>query len=420
MSLKSLLLVSSLIAISLSAQASSLTFKEAFLLLKSEDVRLKAEKAQIEASETKSLVSKLSFLPTLNIDLNRRWQGQIDRDKRVDSASATAGLNLFAFGRDYYNLKSSRFELTASNERYQKIELEVEEEIYTALLGTLLALENVNINSEIEKLKLDLLDVASKRFKRGLDPSSEMLRAKVEVANARARTESAQSELAVAMAKLNSLGRGKIEIKGSWPLTPRQRTQKMNELKAYEFKIDERPDYREAIATLSAVEYQKKSAFSDYLPKLNFSVSRAYTENYLTEWETTYLLSVNFPLFSQGETLYKRDLLEATRMVSQSKLTEVSRTAPEVYLASLDNLQRGHKTLEARLETLGLSTRLYQENLNLFKSGRRPLFELLLDQERMLTSKQLANLGQRDFYSSLMNVCLELGKSLENCLFSAH
>lgn len=419
MILKTLLLLTCTALITTDVVAASLNFKEAFILLKSEDPRLKAESANIDASETKSLVSKLSFLPTLNIDLNRRWQGQIDRDKRTDSASATAGLNLFAFGRDYYKLKSSSFELAASNERYQRIELEVEEEIYTALLNTLLALENVNINSEIEKLKLDLLDVASKRFKRGLDPSSEMLRAKVEVANARARTESAKSELAVAMAKLNSLGQNKIEIKGSWPLAPKQRTQKMNELKAYEFNIDERPDYQEAMATLNAVEYQKKSVFSEYLPKLNFSVSRAYTENYPTEWETTYLLSVNFPLFSQGETLYKRDLLEATRMLSYSRLTEVARQAPEVYLASLDNLQRGHKTLEARLETLGLSTRLYEENLGLFKSGRRPLFELLLDQERMLTSKQLANLGQRDFYSSLMNVCLELGKSLESCLFAA-
>lgn len=395
----------------------ALSFKEAFYHLKEQDPRLMAEESNIAAYETRALSNKLSFLPSIDVNLERRWANQIDRAQKTDTANATATLNLFAFGRDYFNLKSGSLELKAQNGRALRVELEVEKEIYSALLGVLLALENVEIYSEIEKLKIDLLDVTTARFKRGLDPSSEMLRAQVEVANARARTESAKSDLSLAKAQLKSLSAGEIELKNGWPLSPKLRQKKMDEVAQNKFNLDQRPDYKEALNTLSAIEYQKKSVFTEYLPRLNFSVARGYTQDYFDEWETTYMLSLNFPLFSRGETLVKRDDLEALRMRSYATLTLTARSAPEQYLSQLDNLVRGHKTLEARLETLGLSTKLYQENLKLFKSGRRPLFELLLDQERMLSSKQLASLGQRDFYSAMMNVCLELGMSLGPCLF---
>ena len=397
--------------------ATKLSFKEAFLTLKGLDPRIKAQSAVLDSAQTDALASKLTFLPSLTATAQRQWQGKFERSRRVDTLSAVAALNLFAFGRDYYSLKSSSQSVKAQEFAYKQVELDVEKEIFTSLLNVILAKENVQILDEIESLKTDLLKVSKARFKRGLDPSSELLRAQVEVANANAKTQSARSELSLAMASLQSLSDKEIMIGDSWPLSPKMRKEKMEQLTKQKFNLSQRPDFQQAINTLEAVSYQKKSVFSEYLPTLDFSVARNYTENYLNEWETTYLLSLNFPLFSGGSTLAKRDRLEAQRMLSESSLTQTRRSAPQNFDSQVSNLTRGHKTLEARLETLGLSTKLYQENLSLFKAGRRPLFELLLDQERMLTSKQLANLGQRDFYSAMMSVCLELGRPLENCLF---
>lgn len=399
------------------AEANSLGFKDAFLRLKSEDPRLKAAQASVNSAQTNALAAKLTFLPTLSASANRRWQGAIDRNRRVDTLSAVAELNLFAFGRDYFNLKASDQSLMAQKSSFLQVELDVEKEIFSALLDVIVASENVKILEEIEKLKGDLLKVTQARYKRGLDPSSELLRAQVEVANATAKTQSARSDLSLVVATLNALSDTQVEIKASWPLDLSKQRSKMKELLHRKFSLEERPDYQKANYELLAATSQKKGILAEYLPSLDFSVSRNYTENYFNEWETTYLLSINFTLFSGGTTMAKRDLLEAQRMASQSQMTLAKRSAPESFEAQMKNLERGHETLEARLKTLGLSTKLYEENLSLFKSGRRALFELLLDQERMLTSKQLANIGQRDFYSAMMSVCLELGSSLGGCLF---
>ncbi len=400
-----------------SARASALSFKDAFLSLKAQDPRIKASEASVSAAQTNSLSAKLTFLPTISASANRRWQGAIDRNRRLDTLSAVAELNLFSFGRDFYNLKASQNTLKAQEASLSQVELQVEREIFNALLDFIVASENVKILEEIEKLKNDLLKVTQARFKRGLDPSSELLRAQVEVANANAKSQSARSDLSLVRATLESLSDAPVSISGSWPLDLSKQRKKMKELLAKEFSLNDRPDYQKANYEVQAATQRKQSLISEYLPSLDFSVSRNYTENYFNEWETTYLLSMNFTLFSGGTTLVKRDQLEAQRMLSESSMTIAKRSAPESFKAQVKNLERGSETLEARLRTLGLSTKLYEENLSLFKSGRRALFELLLDQERMLTSKQLANIGQRDFYSAMMNVCLELGSSLEGCLF---
>lgn len=399
------------------ASASSLGFKEAFLKLKSVDPRLQASALSVKSAETTALAAKLTFLPTLSASADRRWQGAIDRNRRLDTLSAVAELNLFAFGRDYYNLKASGHSLKSQERALDQVELQVEKEIFSALLEFIVASENVKILDEIERLKNDILKVTEARFKRGLDPSSELLRAQVEVANANARTQSARSELSLVKAKLDSLSDTAVEIKASWPLDLTKQRAKMKQLLEEKFDLGKRPDFQKANYQVLAISAQKRSLISEYLPALNFSVARNYTENYLNEWETTYMLSVKFTLFSGGSTLQKRDQLEAQRALALSDMILAKRSAPESFRAQVQNLERGHETLEARLRTLGLSTKLYQENLSLFKKGRRPLFELLLDQERMLSSKQLANIGQRDFYSAMMNVCLELGSSLEDCLF---
>ncbi len=399
------------------AHANSLGFKEAFLKLKSVDPRLKASEASVEAAHTNALAAKLTFLPTLSANANRRWQGAIDRNRRLDTLSAVAKLNLISFGRDYYNLKASQHSLRAQESTLDQVELQVEEEIFSTLLDFIVASENVKILDEIERLKSDILKVTEARFKRGLDPSSELLRAQVEVANANARTQSARSDLSLVKARLDALADSPVDIKASWPLDLSKQRSKMKELLTKNFDLTQRPDFQKANSQVLAATANKRSVFSEYLPALNFSVARNYTENYLNEWETTYMLSVNFTLFSGGSTLQKRDQIEAQRALALSEMILAKRSAPESFQAQVKNLERGHETLEARLRTLGLSTKLYQENLSLFKKGRRPLFELLLDQERMLSSKQLANIGQRDFYSAMMNVCLELGSSLEDCLF---
>ena len=201
-----------LFLISTNTFSKQLDFHEALKIIMARDTFLPIQYANIESSATARLSKTLNFLPTL--DIGHRNTRDHRSEQKDRSLFATSNLNLFRGGADLSSLQEKNFEVKRNQQGLKRLKLERENTAITSLINMILRKKRLIIQQKMVNLKQGSLALAKKRYHKGLAPHDDVLRALVELKNARASQKDATIYYNNASKKLTPL-LGKYDIKAT-------------------------------------------------------------------------------------------------------------------------------------------------------------------------------------------------------------
>ena len=131
-------------------------------------------------------------------------------------------------------------------------------------------------------------------------------------------------------------------------------------------------------------------------------------------WSGTATISI--PLFDRlvNYGSYQADL--HSHNIAELNLEKVRRDANAEYRAAREGLLIAFQTAKRRDETLDVSRRVYQDNLQRFKKGLVDANDLSVDQERSYNAELFAIRGWSALHSSFSRLCHAMGTPVARCL----
>ncbi|MBK22748.1 MAG: hypothetical protein CME70_01980 [Halobacteriovorax sp.] len=397
-----------------SLMASPISFDQALEEIIKRDTTVPQEQALLNASKSNARSKVLSFLPDLTAGYSKQKTYEVQSE--TERLNLTASVNLFRFGADYAAYDAANKQLDAQRSRLNEAKLEAELVGVKVLVDNILRVKQVEILEKIVKAKNSSLRTAKARFRRGLTPSAEVDKAKVELNNAKARLNNSLLQLDTAKGNLIALlGHDNVELK--WPWLKLLKSKKHDHLKG-SFNIEERPDFQKANFELAFREANAKSAVRSFFPTVDFSYTWSETDLESTVHlnERTSLLSITIPIFEGWKDVSNYETQKALSEQARYRLVRIKRDAKSEWKTKEINFDISVQTAKDRDINLGLSRRVYRSTEKRFNKGRVTVNELTQDQNRLLESENLAAQGWGQAHLSLVELCHARGKDVLRCL----
>ncbi|MFT6070218.1 MAG: outer membrane protein TolC [Bacteriovoracaceae bacterium] len=402
-----------LLLISFTAEAKGIAFDQALKEIIKRDTNIPQEEAFLRASQSNARSKMLSFLPDLTAGFNKQ-KNRINTSE-FDRFDLTASVNIFKFGADYASYQAANRQLDSRRSSLSQSKLTAEATAIEVLITNILRSKEVQILEKILKAKESSLKTFKARFQRGLTPSTEVDKARVEVNNAKARYNNSLLQLDTARGLLIAL-LGHADVKMDWPWKQTLKKKDHSKLKG-QFKLKERPDYRQAQFDLAFREASAKSAVRAFFPKVDFSYSWSETDFYTSSInERTSLLSISIPLFNGWRGVSDYETQKALSEQARYRLVRIERDASSEWKTKQINFDISIQTAKDREVNLALSRRVYRSTVKRFNKGRVTINELSQDQSRLLDSESLSAAGWAQAHLSLVELCHTRGKTMARCL----
>ena len=278
---------------------------------------IKAKIAEAKAGKLRVKQSFSSFLPSLDFSSGYSKSG-FDRNSDFTGAGSgsrdnyTVGFslsqNIFDFGRSLSNWRMSKDEAEALSYILNTTGQETVYKVIEAFYGHLKALKLEKVNQEAFALAEFYLKQIRGFYKAGTRPKIDVVRAEVDLSNAKVALIKAKNGVRLSMVGLNNaMGIG-IDGPEFYQIKDEP------ELIKPDYNIDDlfllacrnRPEFLELNARLMAGEQKIKFFKSEYLPRISGRMSYDWKGDSAPldrEWKVG--LSLNVPLFSGLDTSYK-------------------------------------------------------------------------------------------------------------------
>lgn len=404
-----------LFVLSLSAEAKGLNFNQALNEIINRDTNIPQEEAFLKASQSNARSKMLSFLPDLTAGYNKQ-KTRINTSE-FDRFDLTASVNLFRFGADYASFEAANRQLDSRRSSLSQSKLTAEATAIEVLVTNILRSKEVQILEKILKAKESSLKTFRARFQRGLTPSTEVDKARVEVNNARARYNNSLLQLDTARGLLVAL-LGHSDVQMDWPWKDTLKKKNHSKLKG-QFDLKKRPDYQQAQFDLAFREASAKSSIRSFFPKVDFSYTWSETDFYTSSVnERTSLISISIPLFSGWRGVSDYETQKALSEQARYRLVRIQRDASSEWKTKEINFDISIQTAKDREVNLALSRRVYRSTVKRFNKGRVTINELSQDQSRLLDSESLAAAGWAQAHLSMVELCHTRGKDVSRCMKS--
>jgi outer membrane protein TolC len=181
-------------------------------------------------------------------------------------------------------------------------------------------------------------------------------------------------------------------------------------------ELERRPDWRAAHARVDAEDQRYKRELGLLLPSLDANAAYGYYEAAGASapgWTGT--LSVSFPFFDHLAQWSSAKAQSYARTTAELNLEQTARDARSQWDAAQHSFDAALATALSREKTLGLSRRVYQDNLKRFQAGRVHANDLALDQTRLFDSELFAVQGWSAAHQAFARLCHAGGYTLAEC-----
>ena len=292
-----------------------------------------------------------------------------------------------AYGITTSSLDASKLELSRTR---QEIEYRVVETFYAALMNQ----RGVTVADEQVRLSKKQLELAKARFESGTVARLDVLQARVELANARARRIQAKAYVDTSLQALRGVlampQSQAIDLQGSLdePVVGHARAQLDDEL-------PRRPDLQAFAARRHAAEYASNLAQGEWKPSLSFTGNMQYQQDSLSSLLSrdnqsyTFGLSLNVPLFAAPGAAARRGIAQSQMRQADHGLryaTDTARLELESAWTALEASAEVVSTQELALEMARESVAIAQVS---YENGVITSAELNDAQVRLLQTEWL-------------------------------
>jgi outer membrane protein TolC len=370
-------------------------------------------KNSTKSAELSLLSSKLSFLPDLSLSLYKSSYDSKSSDYKGVNLKGT--LNLWNSGEDLYRYISLNHSLTSARLNEKDIYLNDEAKAAQTLVKYISIMKKNKIYNKNIKLKKDSLLVIKSRYKKGIVPRNEVLKAEVDLSNIEA--DLADSEIDLIETRNNVvklLGSDQVAI--VWPWSNNLRTISREKLNQSKLILSERADIKMLNSTIKSANYFSKKVRAKLLPRIDFSIEREQIKAYSkSTWDTISTISLTIPLFSglRDYSAYNKSKIDIINLKRDMILKE--RSANKDFISSKSELIKRIEMAKKREQNVVISRKVYQGNFKRFKKGLTSTTELQIDQSRLLNSEKLNINGQEQLHLAYINFCHSIGRSIFSC-----
>jgi outer membrane protein len=231
---------------------------------------------------------------------------------------------LFTWGRIRNSYAISEHGLTLTQEEYRKTKQEIKLGVVSLFYNILLAKELINVREESIARMEDHLKTVQERYDKGYASEFDVLRAKVQLANARPPLVQAKNLYQLTLDNLkNILGIGlkdSVNLEGSLEFVPFEVDQSQAEESAFQNRSELKLVGEQRKIGMRALALAKANDKPSLLGLANYEYKRPYysEDKWKTDWNFT--LALNVPLFDGFLTRSK--VREARSDLKQLDVTE--------------------------------------------------------------------------------------------------
>ncbi len=379
---------------------------------------ISGQQSQVDATQARNVPAHLAHLPSLtltgNYETGRRAMS-FGSTASAWGAEATLKLNLFRFGA----LQAGSNRASAREERQEwqlkQVSIQAEAGAVESLLAYISALKQEFIRKRSTEIRDSALAIAKQRYQKGLLAQEEVDKVAIDRDNAVATLKDAQVTSLRAQSALQVLlGHTNVEL--DWPWITRM--QKFKIASGDPEALRTRPDWQAAEANLRSRYHQKNEALGEIFPSLDFAGSYGYANNRAiglsgSLWTAGVYLTV--PLFDRLTEVseYREQIYLAS--AAEAELEAVRRRAKQEWQIVQGQFPIALSTAQMRENTVKISQRLYDTNLQRFRRGLVNVNDLMQDQDRLLDSEILLVRGWERAHLGYSDYCHTLGKLIPQC-----
>jgi len=346
-----------------------LTQEESIEIALKNNKRLLAARERMEIAKGDLIVARAGFLPTLSLEANylRLGKGQkislggetdvTVRGEDTYSAAATIEQSLFAWGRIRNSYREAGSNQKVQEEDYRKEVNILKFKVTESFHNVLLAEELLKLSEESYAQMERHLRQVEERYKNGLVPKFDLLRARVQIANFKPELIRAKNNLALSANYFKSLlgfpSEAEVRLQGELKYEPVE----MELSQAIGEAVKNRPEIRSLAEAENAALARLRLARASNKPILsalyNYQFQKPY--QWKDEWgkEWNAMLVLQFPIFSgfstTGKVLQSESLLQELRYNLEEKKEEIDLEVREAYL----NLRQEEETIISQQENVG-------------------------------------------------------------------
>jgi outer membrane protein TolC len=360
------------------------------------------------------------ILPTVALSFGQFEQHspatQIFSQEKFQTGSLTAALDVFNFGRDWNLFRSSSIELKAQEFRVWSKLMEREIEIGNLLLTYMREANNLRILKSIVELKEKALKISVDRFKNGALSENDLNKVRLDVSNAKGEYLIVFQQINDLEARIKAFGIDSPPV--TYPWEKGFTKEKIQKLLAHQTPAENLPQYQEVDLQYEALDHQKKSALGNMFGNVQLTFTRSYIEfDSRDQWEWRAGIVYTLPLFDQFRqaTEYQsaKARLRASEVVKRFRKNLVQTSQ----IANKQNLQVAFENFRERKDALKVSGQLYSDSVRQFNRGQLSVNELLVDQDRLLRTEQIANQSLYQMHLAVISFCHAQGRPVIKSCF---
>ncbi|MCX8093075.1 MAG: TolC family protein [Candidatus Goldbacteria bacterium] len=187
---------------------------------------------------------------------------------------------VFTFGKTFFGYKIAEETYNIANINFKKAREKLELDIISAFYGTLISQQLYKITEESVKRTEEFLKITEKKYKNGQASNFDVLRAKVELANAKLKLKSSETQYKMALENLkNTLG---LELEEEIELTGDINYEKLDIVyEDVKKSFEENNDEKKLAKSLENIsEYKKNLSIAMLLPSIAVSANLNNYSNY--------------------------------------------------------------------------------------------------------------------------------------------
>lgn len=331
-----------------------------------------------------------SFLPSISLSsgasrsstqrFNPQTNTTVSGSRDTYSAGLSSSVDLFTAGRRGAELRQARAETEAAEASLLNQRFAVILSVKRAFFAVLRADELIRVAEAGLNRAQEGLEAARRRMSAGTATRSDVLRAELEIANARQALLQAQTQRRTATFELGRvIGMdGAVGARLSEPLEPRPLGASDEELAA--MVLQSAPSVRAAEGAARAADAGASAARTQYFPSLRLSGGydwanqNAAFDGGTTSWSMR--LNLSYPLFNGFTREANVERAEVQAKVARAQLEDARRAAR----AELESVLANLRLAEQRIELTEEAVRVAEEDLRVQQERYRLGASTILDQ----------------------------------------
>jgi outer membrane protein TolC len=345
----------------------------------------KTKKAWWEAKRAESEVgaAQSAYYPTLDLTLTAEHGKEFKYINGPDTKYTQLGANLalslllFDFGERKSAVAAAKEALKAAswqnNWAIQEVLLEVLQSAYELLHAE----DKLAASSRSLDDAKTLVEIAEARTRSGVSPISDLYSSRAALSERQMEVTLLNADLEIKRAKLASkLG---LKDESSLKLAPLEELAlpEVETEALLSFAKEKRADLLAKQASLKEANLLVEKAESQNLPKLTFNSDggyNRYTHDHTKSATYEFGLTLDMPLFSGFDSIYKRRVAQASAKMQKEELTELEREiAQEVFEYNL-SLNAAKTRMALATTLLTNATEAYEAILAKYKAGKEKMF----------------------------------------------